>query len=69
MKYIEKTTIPSFFIDDTKNLGSWNDYFAKNKRDLKKYILENEQNYLCGYCESKILIDNSHLEHIKPKRI
>jgi uncharacterized protein (TIGR02646 family) len=69
VKYIEKTTIPSFFIDDTKDLNSWNDYFANKKRDLKKYILENEQNNLCGYCESKVVIDNSHLEHIKPKSL
>lgn len=81
MKYIKKASIPpQFFIDDTKELKEiiktiiipkekskvWdNDY--KNKRFLKKYLLEEEQNYLCGYCEAKVTLDNSHIEHIKPK--
>ena len=82
MKYIKKSAIPQFFIDDTKELRAsikiavtskdkskvWdNDYFQK--RVLKEYLLENEQNYLCGYCEAKITLDNSHVEHIKPKSL
>ena len=36
------------------------------KNNLKEYILENEQNFLCIYCEEKIeKIEHSHLEHIK----
>jgi len=79
MKYIQKFKIPQFFIDDTKQLKVdiknsnnkpkvWNDDY-KNKRVLKKYILENEQNYLCGYCEAKVTLDDSHVEHIKPKKL
>lgn len=72
MRYIKKSIVPDFFTCDTHNLLEWKDYTEKKK--LKKYILTNEQNYLCCYCESKISIsgdkekDGSHLEHIKPKR-
>ncbi len=82
MRYIKKSEIPQFFINDTKELKKsiklltsnkkklkvWNDNY-KNKRNLKKYLLETEQNYLCGYCEAKITLDNSHIEHIKPKSL
>jgi len=67
MRYIEKVGIPQFFIDDTKNLSIWGQYFSKKKRALKAYILKEEQNYLCCYCEDKIDSNNSHIEHIKPK--
>jgi len=82
MKYIKKSEIPQFFIDDTKALRAsikiavtlkdkskiWNKKY-KTKRKLKEYLLKNEQNYLCGYCEAKITLDNSHVEHIKPKSL
>jgi len=82
MKYIEKSEIPQFFIDDTTPLKEslklaltskdkskvWDDDYLQ-KRVLKEYLLENEQNYLCGYCEAKVTLDNSHVEHIKPKSI
>ena len=83
MRYIKKLKeIPQFFIDDTTELNEtiktfvtskeksqvWdNDYI--NKRVLKEYLLKEEQNYLCGYCEAKISLDNSHVEHIKPKSL
>lgn len=65
MRYIKKSHIPQFFIDDTKSLLKWSEY--RKKRALKKYLLEEEQNYLCGYCEAKVTLDDSHLEHIEPK--
>ena len=67
MRYIRKCATPQFFIDDTAGLTLWNDYLAQNKRKLKEFILVNEQNGLCCYCEGKIIINQSHLEHIKPK--
>ncbi|MCD4757232.1 MAG: TIGR02646 family protein [Arcobacteraceae bacterium] len=69
MRYIKKFDTPQFFIDDTNALSLWNEYLAQNKRKLRKYILENEQNSLCCYCEGKISVENSHLEHIKPKSL
>ena len=91
MRYIHKNEIPQFFIDDTKELKEkikitpqknkkdmWDKEY-KTKRKLKEYILEKEQNWLCGYCEAKLedtfirekredkeLI---HIEHIKPKHL
>lgn len=67
MRYIEKVGIPQFFIDDTKKLSIWDKYYSTKKRALKAYILKEEQNYLCCYCEDKIDSNNSHIEHIKPK--
>ena len=91
MRYIQKNEIPQFFIDDTealkekikitpqKNKKDMWDKEYKTKRKLKQYILEKEQNWLCGYCEAKLedtfirekredkeLI---HIEHIKPKHL
>ena len=91
MRYIHKKEIPQFFIDDTEELikiikltpqknkkDMWDKEY-KTKRKLKEYILEKEQNWLCGYCEAKLedtfirekredkeLI---HIEHIKPKHL
>lgn len=72
MRYIKKLNVPLFFVNDTRDLLGWKDY--TEKKELKKHILTNEQNYLCCYCESKVTIsgdkekDGSHLEHIKPKK-
>lgn len=79
MKYIHKVEVPQFFIDDIKDLREniktvtdkakiWNDDY-KNKRVLKEHLLVKEQNYLCGYCEAKVTLDNSHIEHIQPKSL
>jgi uncharacterized protein (TIGR02646 family) len=91
MKYIQKNETPQFFIDDTKELIAkikeaspqdkkrvWDSDY-KNKRELKKYLLEVEQNWLCGYCEAKLkeTFDEEkrenreliHIEHIKPKHL
>jgi len=65
MRYIQKLEIPTFFTKTIKDFKIWKDF--KDKKQTKKYILENEQNWLCGYCEAKINLDNSHIEHIKPK--
>ena len=78
MKYIKKTPEPDFFKSETEILklkfetteqksGIWDEY--RNKRKLKEHILEKEQNYLCCYCEAKVTLENSHIEHIKPKSL
>ncbi|MFK5977183.1 MAG: TIGR02646 family protein [Sulfurovum sp.] len=69
MKYIKKLNIPQFFINNTNGLTFWNDYYSTKKRVLKEYISKEEQNYLCCYCEDKIDINNSHIEHVKPKHL
>ena len=69
MRFIQKVNIPQFFIDDTAELMQWDNYYANKKRNLKEHILKEEQNSLCIYCESKVSITSSHLEHIKPKHL
>jgi len=66
MRYIKKTSTPQFFIDNTSGISRWEEY-PVSKKPLKEYILKKEQNYLCVYCESRMELNNSHLEHIKPK--
>ena len=79
MKFIKKTDEPQFFSDDTRELREkiktapkksdvWNNDYTK-KRALKEHILAHEQNWLCCYCESKVTLDDSHVEHIKPKSL
>ena len=77
MKYIQKIEAPNYFIEESKELQLelessknkskiWDN--LRCKRELKEYILENEQNGLCGYCEAKIKdINKSHIEHIEAK--
>ena len=66
MRYVQKINPPQFFIDNTQGITKWEEY-PVSKKPLKKYMLENEQNFLCIYCESKVEINSSHIEHIKPK--
>lgn len=67
MKFIRKTATPSFFLEETHGLTQWSEY--TQKRNLKEHILKHEQNGLCCYCESYVTLDNSHIEHIKPKSL
>ncbi len=71
MRSITKTQTPAFFTQDTINLSNWDDYLGKDKRAIKKHILDNEQKFLCCYCESKVDVSlvYTHLEHLKPKEI
>lgn len=69
MKYIQKQPTPPFFIADTASLSFWREYLAAKKRNLKTFILANEQFGLCCYCEKSITANNSHIEHIKPKSL
>lgn len=74
MEYIEKQNIPpenwgSCFVD-TNNIRVF-DYTKAQTAELKnaRIILLKEQYYLCAYCQSKITIDNSSIEHVIPKSL
>lgn len=71
MKFIKKLETPDFFIHDTANKTSWKNYRTKPKNKLKGYILENEQDWLCCYCEKKLTLEglSSHIEHITPREL
>lgn len=56
----------------------WEDFYKSGNRDLleslsqvREYMLTNEQTYnrtsLCPYCERKVTLKNTHIEHIKPR--
>lgn len=91
MLKIIKTPEPDFYKDFKKKYKytNWEQYNSslgmEIKRKLKKYMLKEEQDYYCPYCERKIItkyekeeteenINNilkrkSHIEHIIPKSI
>lgn len=68
---IDKKEAPEFFkkFKIQNNPCNWNDYNFKIKKTLKEYMLEYEQNYYCPYCELEINVEDSQIEHIKPKDI
>ena len=68
MRYIPKVDMPDCFENHSfLSSHNWNRFRNPCKREVKKNILEHEQQWLCGYCEIKVDIDSSHIEHIKPK--
>lgn len=69
MKFVRKTKPPKFFKLDTQHLRDWGKYKSRKKRDLKLHILRNEQFYLCIYCEGKVNMKDSHIEHLRPKDV
>jgi len=78
MRYIFKKEIPQFFVDEVEELEKTLEHKTarelfdslKCKSQLLEYMLEKEQNGLCGYCEAQIKEQSkSHLEHIEPIKI
>ncbi len=69
MKKINKTE-PSFYTNFVKKNkpNNWENCFEITY-PIRKYILENEQNFQCAYCEGKISPDKtkSHIDHFKRK--
>ena len=68
MKHITKQAEPQAFIDwkatGTKTFKDL--HKTALKQELKEALIE-EQGAICCYCESTILLDNSHIEHFKPR--
>lgn len=48
---------------------NWDSFTAEIKQVLKQSLLEEQENSCCPYCEIEINLENSHIEHIKPKNI
>lgn len=46
---------------------NWDSFTTEIKQVLKQYLLEEQENSCCPYCEIEIYLDNSQIEHIKPK--
>lgn len=71
MLKVNKNLEPDFLFEFKRknNPKTWNDYSnGEIKEKLKEFILKNEQNNYCLYCEKAIYETNeSHIEHIKPR--
>jgi len=80
MKCIQKKQPPTFYTEQVEKLQKelesltdkkdkadiWSKLFKKS--ELTEYILDNEQNWLCGYCEVEIKdLSHTHLEHIEAR--
>ena len=48
---------------------NWKDFTSESeiKKLLKEALLEEQENGCCPYCEIEINLNNSQIEHIKPK--
>lgn len=73
---VSKTDEPLFFKEYKEkkvkykiNINDWKNYDYEIKRNLKKYMFEYEQPYFCPYCELPITLEESQIEHLKPKDI
>ncbi len=72
MLKINKGTEPAFFSNfkKTHNPQNW-DEISPVRSELRSYIIDNEQTAngvgLCTYCERKITMENSQIDHIRPK--
>lgn len=72
MLKIQKVEEPPFFSDFKKKSKPkiWDD-FKPIRRSLRKHILEKEQMIsgitLCTYCERRISLNDSQIDHVKPK--
>lgn len=72
MLKINKGTEPAFFTDFKRinNPQNW-DEISPVRSQLRSHLIDNEQTLsdvaLCTYCERKINMTSSHIDHIKPK--
>ena len=73
LKVNKSNSEPEFFTK-FKRKGkpkNWDNFNFEIKRQLKIYMLENEQKieneYYCPYCELELDLEESQIEHIKPK--
>jgi len=71
MLKINKSIEPKFLLEYKKNKSPqiWDDYNDNElKNSIKGFILNEEQNNYCPYCEKIIRRnDEGHIEHIKPR--
>ncbi|MGL5351440.1 MAG: retron system putative HNH endonuclease [Cetobacterium sp.] len=74
MLKVQKTLEPKFYKDfKTKHISKINNWDDMNdhyevKQELREYMLLEEQNFKCPYCESLIYDESEgNIEHIRPK--
>ena len=68
LKVNKKSEPEEFTKYKSKNkIINWDSFTVEIKQLLKQYLLEEQENRCCPYCEIEINLDKSHIEHIKPK--
>ena len=75
MRYIKKQQAPPNFTEwkdkaDENWQPFWNSQATNFRNPEKKSVHESllkEQGYICCYCQRRIDLNNSHIEHFKPK--
>jgi len=68
LKVNKKSEPEEFTKYKSKNkIINWDSFSTEIKQVLKQYLLEEQENRCCPYCEIEINLDKSHIEHIKPK--
>ena len=80
MLKVDKTHEPDLFQELGKDsrIHEWGDFYTPENKELlerlaqvRAYMLTYEQTYgrtsLCPYCERKVYLEESHIEHIKPR--
>lgn len=72
MLKISKVPEPAFFSEFMAERApkTWDD-LSEIKEELREFILTHEQTIsevsLCTYCERKVSLDSTHIDHVKPK--
>ena len=68
LKVNKKSEPEEFTKYKSKNkIINWDSFTTEIKQVLKQYLLEEQENSCCPYCEIEINLENSQIEHIKPK--
>jgi len=71
MKYIVKDPEPQALSEwKASSNDNWHPTYENLDSDTKsalKKALMAEQGYLCCYCESRVTLDDSHIEHFRPQ--
>ena len=77
MRYIKKKEVPPEFTQWKAEVNeNWQPHWSSNKKKTnfqnpQKQIVHQsllkEQGYICSYCQRRIDLNNSHIEHFKPK--
>ena len=68
LKVNKKSEPEEFTKYKSKNkIINWDSFTAEIKQVLKQYLLEEQENRCCPYCEMEINLNDSQIEHIKPK--
>ncbi|MEB3193446.1 MAG: retron system putative HNH endonuclease [Snowella sp.] len=72
MRYIQKQEAPPEFTQwkEQNPLADYERLGKKASNKIKKIVhqsLLTEQGYICCYCQRRIDLNNSHIEHLKPK--